>query len=260
MKRNVVRAVTARLAASLVALLVLTVAPATAGDRAELNVLGFSPDSKYLAFEEFGVFDGSGGNYSHIFVVDLREDSWVPGTPFSIETNGDGGGDSASLAEIRSKAAAKAAPLLKKLEIEIPASVLVMLADGVANADGKSMVVDQPACCGPMDVDTSTEVKLSLKTFPAKMSGECMVDTAVGYELTASFVDGTISGLHKDGDTLPKSRSCPQDYRLYAVIAPYADGAPRVAIISSYPFDFEGTSRRFLAVPIDGWTPPENAD
>ena len=258
MKRNVVRAVLARLAASLLALLLLAVAPALAGDRAQLNILGFSPDSKYLAFEEFGVFDGSGGNYSHIFVVDLRDDSWVKGTPFSIETNDDGGGDDTSVAEIRAKVAAEAAPLLKKLKIEVPASILVMLADGVANADGKTMVIDQPACCGPMDVDTSTEVKLSLKIFPAKMSGECMVDTAVGYELTATYRDGTTSELHKDGDTLPKSRSCPQDYRLYAVIAPYADGAPRVAIISSYPFDFEGTSRRFLVVPIDPWTPPEN--
>lgn len=257
MKRNVVLADLGRLAASLLALLGMMIAPALAGDRAELNILGFSPDSKYLAFEEFDMLDGSGSNYSHIFVVDLSDDSWVKGTPFPVQSNEDGG-DTMGLPQIRDTAMAQAAPLLKKLKIEVPATILVMLADGVANADGKAMVVNQPACCGPMDFDTSAEVKLNLKTFPAKMSGECMVDTALGYSLTAMFADGTTSELHKDGGTLPKSRSCPQDYRLYSVIAPYADGAPRVAIISSYPFDFEGTSRRFLAVPIDAWIPPEN--
>ena len=62
---------------------------------------------------------------------------------------------------------------------------------------------------------------------------------------------GTSGELHKDGDTLPKSRRCPQDYRLYAVVAPFEQFRPRVAIISSYPFGFEGVDRRFLAVPID---------
>jgi predicted secreted protein len=50
---------------------------------------------------------------------------------------------------------------------------------------------------------------------------------------------------------LPKSRGCPTDYRLYAVVAPFQQAEPRIALISSYPFGFEGPDRRFLAVPLD---------
>lgn len=228
-------------------------APASAGDRAVLNVLGYSTDQKYLAFEEFGEFDGSGGHYSHVFVVDLSNDSWVEGTPFSLGTSDDA--DTTTLAQVRAEVMNKAAPLLKKLGVEVPAVPLVLLGDGVANADGKSMVADQPSCCGPSDTDASVEVRLALKTFPAKATGQCAVDTAVGYSLTATFADGSTRELHKDGDTLPKSRSCPQDYRLYSVIEPFESEGGRVAIVSSYPFDFEGTSRRFIAVPIDAWQP-----
>ncbi len=113
------------------------------------------------------------------------------------------------------------------------------------------MVVDTPSCCGSNDVDSSIELKLTLKMFPSKMSGECMVDTALGFSLNVDYWDGSSDEVHKDGDTLPKSRSCPQDYRLYAVVSPFEDGFNRVAFISSYPFDFEGVSRRFLAVPLE---------
>jgi len=253
MKRNVVLAALGRLAASLAALTLLAM-PALAGDRALLNVIGYSEDFKYLAFEEFGTFDGSGGQYSHIYIVNLSDDSWVKGTPFSVETSDDGGGEGTTLPTVRSKTMAQAAPVLKSLKIDVPAETLILLGDGVAKADGRAMVVDAPSCCGPNDTDDSIEVKLSLKAFPAKVTGECQVDTALGYSLNAEFADGTTADLHTDGDTLPKSRSCPQDYRLYSVITPLGSGTNRVAIISSYPFDFEGTSRRFLAVPIDPWS------
>src|SRR4051794_32683848 len=90
----------ARLAASFFAFLLL-VLPALAGDRAELNVLGYSQDFRYLAFEEFGIFDGSGGNYSRIFVVDLADDSWVKGTPFVTEQREDSDGILPDLASVR---------------------------------------------------------------------------------------------------------------------------------------------------------------
>ena len=255
MTRIVVREVSARLAASLVALLLLLL-PAIAGDRAELNVLGYSADGRYFAFEEFGTFDGSGGNYSHIFVVDLKDDSWVKGTPFSTETTEDET-DGPSLADVRGKTAALAAATLKQLKIDTPASTLVLLGDGVPNADGKTMSTAFPSCCGPNNTDESGNLTLTLTTFPSKMAGDCQVDTAFGFALEAKYADGTTAQLHRDGDTLPKSRSCPQDYRLYSIVAPFEQFGPRVALISSYPFDFEGTSRRFLAVPVDGWQKPE---
>lgn len=255
MKRNVVLAGTARLAASLLALLLLAIAPALAGDRALLNVIGYSQDGSYIAFEEFGVRDGSGGFYSHIFVVDLGKDSWVKGSPYSIETTGDDGDDKRSLADVRKAVMAMAAPTIAALKIDVPAETLNLLPDGVPDMDGKSMVVDTPSCCGSNDVDTSIELRLKLATFPSKMAEQCMVDEAVGYSLTVDYWDGTSAVVHTDGDTLPKSRSCPQDYRLYSVVTPFQSGFNRVAFISTYPFDFEGVSRRFLVVPLEANAP-----
>jgi len=240
----------ARLGASLLFLL-LSAWPALAGDRAQLNVIGYSHDLRYLAFEEFGTHDGSGGHYSHIYVVDLTTDSWVTGTPFATDQDGDPDQVAPELPAIRAKTLSLATPMLIDLKIDVPATPLVLLGDGVPAADGKTMTTAFPSCCGPNDTDASQALTLNLTTFAAKSAIDCPVEEALGYALTATFADGTTRELHRDGTNLPKSRSCPQNYRLYAIYSPFEALAPRVAIVSSYPFDFEGTSRRFLAVPID---------
>lgn len=256
MKRNVVLAATARLAASLIVLLFSIVGSVFAGDRAQLDIIGYSEDAKYIAFEEFGVLDGTGGYYSHIFVVDLDTDSWLRGSPYSVETDGDEGSDTRSLAEVRKTAMALAAPTIASLRIDVPATTLNMIPDGVPNMDGKTMVVDAPSCCGSTDTDNSIELRLTLTTFDAKMSGACQVDSALGFSLTVDYWDGHSAEVHRDGGTLPKSRSCPQDYRIYSVVSPFESGFSRVAFISSYPFDYEGVSRRFLVVPLEGAPAP----
>ena len=248
MQRNVVLQASARLAASLVAALMLAVAPALAGDRANLNILGYSEDGRYFAFEEYGVHDGSGGNYSHIFVVDLAADKWTYGSPFTVEEGGDTE-DTPPLAHTRAKALAKAQEKLKPLKINTSVEILALLGDSVPDADGKSMLLANTVCCAPGATD-DRHMTLTLKTFPAKLNEDYCNDMAsVGYSL--SFNDGTTTTvLHKDGATLPKSRGCTLDYRLYAVVAPFDGAGQWVAIISSYPFGFEGPDRRFLVVPI----------
>ena len=248
MKRNVVLAVTARLAASLLALVLLAAAPALAGDRALLNIIGYSPDGRYFAFEEYGVHDGSGANYSHIYVVDLPADKWVYGVPFSVDENAETD-QMPPLAETRAKALAKAQDKLVPLDISTPAEILALLGDGVPNADGKSMVVADSVCCGPGATGDVLST-LTLTTFPAKLDEDYCADMdSVGYALSVS--DGGVpTSLHKDGATLPKSRGCTLDYRIYAVVQPFEANTPRVAIVASYPLGFEGPDRRFLAVPI----------
>ena len=82
MKPNVVTAVTARLAASPgraltgicgigTAAAIAFAGPALAGDRAVIDFIGYSADSRYFAFEEFGIQDGSGFPYSSIYIIDL---------------------------------------------------------------------------------------------------------------------------------------------------------------------------------------------
>lgn len=247
MKRNVVLAVTARLAASLSALLLLAL-PALAGDRANLDMLGYSEDGRYFAFEEYGTHDGSGGTYSSIYIVDLKADKWVFGSPFTVDEGGDMD-EAPPLSQTRAKAIAKAQDKLAPLKLETPVQILALLGDGVPDADGKQMVFARTICCAPGATD-DTHFTLKLTTFPAKLDEDYCADMqSVGYALSVS--DGsTTAVLHQDGATLPRSRGCTLDYRLYAVVEPFeANGTP-VAVISSYPFGFEGPDRRFLVVPI----------
>jgi predicted secreted protein len=101
---------------------------------------------------------------------------------------------------------------------------------------------------------TEGDYTLSLKTFDLPKSQACnaKIDRAPkGFALSLSG-DGPIRELHRDAGALPEWRGCPVGYRLYAVVTAYegdglSDGA---AIVSAYPFDFEGPSRRFLVVPM----------
>jgi predicted secreted protein len=250
MRRFAAKAALARLAASLIGLLLLAM-PALAGDRALIDFLGYSEDGKYFAFEEYGVQDGSGFAYSDIYVVDLVADKWMYGSPFHARA--DESWDR-PLADVRAEAMGKAKDKLKEVGIGRPAEILVLLGDGVPDADGKTMVWRHPLCCGPGQTE-DTDFKLTLEIFPAKSGDGCETSYAegmsvVGYALTVNYADQSVE-LHRDGEVLPKSRGCALDYRLYAVLRPFEESFHRVAIVSSYPFGFEGPDRRFLAVPID---------
>lgn len=58
--------------------------------------------------------------------------------------------------------------------------------------------------------------------------------------------------IYRDKGPLPQWRGCPLAYRLHAAVYPFEGAGIKhtVAIVSSYPFGFEGPDRRFLAVPV----------
>jgi predicted secreted protein len=223
--------------------------PALAGDRALFEPIGYSADGRYFAFEEFGIQDGSGFAYSSVYVVDLPADKWTYGSPFHAQAADDQ--PDTPLAAVRAEARDKAGEKLVPLGIAVPAEILVLIGDGVPDA-AKTISWSTPGCCGPADTQNNG-LSLSLATFPAGSPQDCEAligDKALGYALSYSEA-GETTELHRDGAMLPGSRGCPLDYRLYAVLAPFGQNQPRVAIVSVYPFGFEGPDRRFLAVPID---------
>jgi predicted secreted protein len=245
-----VPAASVRLAASLVALLLLAV-PALAGDRALIDFIGYSEDGKYFAFEEYGVQDGSGFVYSSIYVIDLVADKWTSGTPFKVQSGEDDFGDDLPIAMVRAAARAKAADKLEEYNIEAPVEIVYLRGEGTGSDAGTSVTWSTPSCCGPGQVQDDS-FTLRLDTQPITSSEDYCADMdPVGYRLTIEDANGTRT-LHADGDTLPRTRGCTLDYRIYAVLQPfsYFEG-PRVAIIATYPLGFEGPDRRFLAVPID---------
>lgn len=59
-------------------LFIISAAPVFAGDIATYVTLGFSKESKYFMFAQYGIADPSGKPYSDIFIVDIKENSFVP--------------------------------------------------------------------------------------------------------------------------------------------------------------------------------------
>ena len=245
MKPNAAKAATARLGASVFGLLALA-APALAGDRAVIEINGFYEDSRYFAFEEFGIRDGSGFPYSSIYVVDLAEDSWVVGTPIRVQADD----ETATLSQIRAEAQLQAAEDIETLDIDVPVEIAALIGDGTPGTDAQDLRFGSPGY-GPGVV--SGDYELQLSSFPTNAVSPCKEWFSIdplGYELR--IVDGANERLLHRDTTLPRSRGCPAAYRLYGVVLPFEAGSisHAVGIISVYPGGFEGPDRRFIAVPL----------
>lgn len=220
--------------------------PALAGDRASIDLIGYSSDLSYFAFEEFGIQDGSGFAYSNVYVVDLERDEWVVGTPIRVQADEDGG----SLAEIRAEAAAQAEAPIAELDISLPAEFVALIGDGMPDQDGQSLAFGVP---GYWAGDVVGRHQLSITSFAASAASPCedwFSKEPLGFALQISDEDGERQ-VHRD-EALPRSRGCPFDYRIHGVVMPFMamDADSAVAIISVYPGGFEGPDRRFLAVPL----------
>ena len=88
----------------------LATAGAAAGDFSNFQTLGFSPDGKVYAFEEFGVQDGSGFPYSTLYFIDTDKDAYLPGTPVRVRIDD----EEADLAKARAQSRDKAKALIEQ--------------------------------------------------------------------------------------------------------------------------------------------------
>lgn len=244
MTRHVATRAMVRLAAS-GALCALMAGSALAGDRALIEYLGYSEDGRYFAFEEFGIQDGSGFPYSTIYVIDLPADKWVAGSPYRVRVDD----EDADLSDVRDQAYALAESKLDELDIYEAAFPIAVNADGDPRADiGHELTFGDPG----FGLDAATNLRtLTLNVAPATPGLDCSIidNEVVGFSL---HLDG--AEIYADPATLPESRGCSMGYKIYAVVRPAEwSGASegQLAIISNYPFGFEGPDRRFLVVPLD---------
>jgi len=221
--------------------------PARAGDRALYELIGYSEDMGYFAFEEFGIQDGSGFAYSNIYVVDIDNDRWVVGTPIQIQAEN----ETEKLPAIRKEARDAAANFISALAITRPAQLLAANGDGALNGNGKILNFGLPGFSGPESV--AGRFELSLATFPAESGAPCMEwsgQESLGFALSLE-AEGVAREVHRD-EKLPRSRQCPQTYTISAVVMPFEnrDIDRAVALISVYRLGFEGPDRRFIAQPL----------
>lgn len=225
----------------------LFVHSALAGDRALAEVIGYSQDGRYFAFEEFGIQDGSGFAYSNVYIIDLSEDRWVVGTPVRIQADE----ETDSLQTIRVRAREQVQVRLSDLEITQPAQVAAYNGDGVPQNDGLSISFGLPGYTSPGEVIGAYDVSLELYT--AQSGAPCMDwfgEKAIGFSLSIEDY-GVSRQVHQDM-SLPRSRGCPVTYGITGVYLPFeaTDISRAVALISVYAYGFEGTDRRFVVAPL----------
>lgn len=230
-----------RIAAAVVAFL-LAAGIARAGDYADLDVIGFSPDGATFAFEEYGVQDGSGFPYSNIYVVKTAADRWVAGTPVRVQLNA----EQATLASARKQARDKAKGVLGSAKIGTPAIVLAANPATEVSADPHHVIflprIITPGGGTPYDL-VLTENELPAPSCPN------VGQPFKGFSLVLTGPQGLPRTLASD-TAIPSSRRCPLGYAISAVVTnDHSKGQPvLVVIVSVFSVGFEGRDRRFIAV------------
>jgi len=217
---------------------------ANAAELAEANIIGYSVDGRYFAFEQFGVQDGSGFAYSEIFVIDLENDRWVPGTPIRKR----GVDETERLFDVRAEAMADAEPHLDRLHISAAFRTLAATTPMEEGDQERRLTFNPRPILTPIDPPRT----IRLERLPMASPRDCfdMIETA-GFMLTLQVEGFAEQTIHRD-DRLPYSRACPSRYGIAAIITPFdRDPGRAVALISVYQLGFEGLDRRFLAVPFD---------
>ena len=218
-------------------------ATATAGDQAERQILGFSPDGSLFAFEQFGIQDGSGFPYANIFVIDTAKDRWIKGTPFSAFLRDEG----AELAEARHNVKLQAEKLLRTRKISHAGRLLASNPPAEISADPHKVVVNtDPVPISPPELWTFA---LQEKTFKNPLCTAFAGDDQKGFTLTMQKHGQPPKVLHDDM-FIPESRTCALRYGISDVLIHDPKGGKRVfaILISVFKHGFEGPDRRFLAV------------
>lgn len=223
--------------------LLIAVPAAWAGDYAYRDILGFSADGKYFAFEEYGVQDGSGFPYSNIFVIDTATDDWAEGTPIRRRIDD----EATPLSKARSEARAKVDPILKKLKIE-PRGLLV-----VSNPATELSADPYKVRFRLNDFFNMTERAWGLRLTPITVpepAATCEnLGPVKGLKLELTGPEGETNAIAQD-KSIPESRFCPRDYAISDVVAFTPDGGETtiVVLLSLFRQGFEGPDRRFIAV------------
>lgn len=206
--------------------LFLTPSLILAGDASQYDLIGFSADGKYVAFERYGVYDGSAFPYCEIFIVDVAKNDY-PVQPLRHVIE-----DSPTEHDARIEAKKAATPLLQQF--------------GIIDRNTGTKVWESGR---DMDLKTASfqDRELSLKAILTEenvVDMECMAGPAKMFRLELEYEDGAVMTLQRD-TALPRSRSCAYDYRIKAVYT-YLTA---IAVIVEYSTDgYEGPNVRQLIV------------
>ena len=250
--------------ACLAAAAALFVCGAQANDAAERRIIGFSPDGRYFAFEQYGTLDWSESDsgYSEIAILDTQTDQFVGGKPIKVVD--DAHSSTMTEKQARSRAAALAAPLLAKYSIaprgERAAFDIFTFPDENLKRNDIARLEDLSQKWLSLDVDTPTHIStIQLDDLLVESAVDCSASSlegqppipagkARGFRLSLEGPAGKAM-LHEDKAT-PASRDCPTSYSLSEVyVFEPKDKPPVIAVlVQRFSQGWEGRDRRFIAV------------
>lgn len=228
---------------------------AVAGDAAGLEFLGFSRDASHLAFEQYGIRDGSGFPYSEVFLVDVARNRYrasaVLGGPAF---------DGRSLESVRQEARRRMAAEFARVGLvprrfpgflKAARPVGETVEEPATPADTAPAGSGQPA--GPPPSELAFQVggrpyTLVLRQLPFGPSQDCPTPGFVrGLELRlhAGLPPGRLLLVLQKDARLPASRSCAFTYRLAQV---RVLGKSLAVFVAVYRTGFEGPDRRWMVV------------
>lgn len=227
------------------AAVVLLASAAHAGDAATREIIGFSPDGAYFAFEQYGVQDGSGFPYSDVFVLETASDTWVRGTPARELIRS----DQAGLEAAREEARRRIDPYLWRLKIGAEHG-RILVSDRAANAqDAARFIPFTMADDGSAEGLGTVRLRLTEITMERE---DCAAlgERNRGFALVLENAAGEPLRILQEDTSIPASRGCPVHYGIsdVLVLPRPGQGPVLVVLVSIYSFGFEGHDRRFIAI------------
>lgn len=218
---------------------------AKAGDIAERNILGFSPDGAYFAFEEYGVQDGSGYPFANFYIIETKKNSWVKGSPVRILLKD----ENKTVAMARKEAMIIGNLFVDKFKIQ---PVGKLLAHNPVTEIGRDPLTLTVAP-GPVPFLKNYAVTFRVEALPIKTK-RCEAygdESQIGFLLKAKRKGGEETEIHKDS-RIPTSRGCPKAYAISDIIRYSPPETPNksiyIILLQVFSYGFEGDDGRFLAI------------
>jgi predicted secreted protein len=178
--------------------------PASAGDVAELEILGFSKDGSVFAFEEYGVQDGSGFPYANRYYIDTTDDSFLKGTPIRVRLDD----ETATLDAARLQARQKGEAIVSAAELAANRGITAGFNPVTElSADPFRMVVNPRPIFSPVD----PPLEFRLDEIGMNDTERCQsLGEINGFRLLrVEAKDGGQTHLLHEDKSIPQSRGCP---------------------------------------------------
>ncbi|MDX8521438.1 DUF2259 domain-containing protein [Mesorhizobium dulcispinae] len=219
-------------------------AAAYAGDVAELEILGFSKDGGIFAFEEYGVQDGSGFPYANRYYIDTATDTFLEGTPVRVRLDD----EAATIEAARLQSRQKGEAIVSQAELAANRGITAGFnAVTELSADPYRMAVNPRPIFSPVD----DLLEFRLDEVAVNDTEGCQSQGEInGFRLLRiEAKDGGKTELLHEDKSIPKSRGCPNGYRIGAVQTFSMQGLSAYAVlIAVRQYGFEGPDFRWIAV------------